>query len=422
MRQPERSIAAATPVPTRRTRGRVLVLLGLMILAFNLRPTAVAVGPLLTTVTAALGMSPAEAGVLTTLPVISFAVFGALSPTLAARIGPHRTIVLALVLVVLGQAGRALTGSVALFLAASTLGLAGMAAANVLLPSLVKLHFPDRVGLVTALYSTMLGIGITSAGVLTLPTAAFFGSWRWGLGLWAVTGLLALVPWLRLARHDHAAEVRADGPARIRLVEVARTRLGWVMALFFGIQSMHAYCVFGWLATIYQAAGYSQTAASIYLGITTGVGIPLSFLAPAYAARRARPYDLMILIVGCCAAGYLGLLLAPQQLPWLWAGLLALGMTYFPVILTLIGLRARTSEGTAALSGFTQGLGYLLASPGPFLVGFLHEVTGSWVAPKIFLLVMTIPLLVMSLLACRPRFIEDELAAARRAATARSSR
>jgi CP family cyanate transporter-like MFS transporter len=410
MRQSQRSVDDPTTSTTRRSRRQLLVLAGLLILAFNLRPTAVAVGPLLTTVTNAIGMTPAEAGLLTTLPVISFALFGALTPTIASRIGPHRTIVVALVMVVLGQTCRALTGSVVLFLAASTFALAGMAAANVLLPSLVKLHFPDRVGLVTALYSTLLGVGITGASVLTLPAAGFFGSWRWGLGLWAVTGLLALIPWLRLGRHDSAADKAVvSAPTRIRLADVARTRLGWVMALFFGIQSMHAYCVFGWLATIYQAAGYSQTDASLYLGITTGVGIPLSFLAPAWAARRARPYGLMIIIVGCCAAGYLGLLVAPHQVPWLWAGLLAMGMTCFPVILTLLGLRARTSEGTAALSGFTQGLGYLLASPGPFLVGFLHELTGSWVAPKIFLLVMTIPLLVTALLACRPRYIEDEL-------------
>ncbi len=410
MRRPQRATDDLASADAPDAGGQVLVLVGLLILAFNLRPTAVAVGPLLTTITDAIQMSPAEAGILTTLPVISFAAFGALSPAVAARVGPHRTIVVALVLVVLGQAARAVTDSVPLFLLASTFALAGMAAANVLLPSFVRLHFPDRIGFVTASYSVLMGVGITSASVLTLPAADFFGSWRWGLGLWAVTGVLALLPWLRLGRHDTAADKAAVGSqTRIRLTEVARTRLGWVMALFFGIQSMHAYCIFGWLATIYQAAGYSQAAAGVYLGITTGVGIPLSFLAPAYAARRARPYGLMVVIVACCAAGYLGLLLAPGQVPWLWAALLALGMTCFPVILALIGLRARTSEGTAALSGFTQGLGYLLASPGPFLVGFLQEVTGSWVAPQIFLVVMTVPLLVMALLACRPRFIEDEL-------------
>ena len=31
--------------------------------------------------------------------------------------------------------------------------------ANVLLPSLVKLHFPDRIGLVTAIYTTALSSG-----------------------------------------------------------------------------------------------------------------------------------------------------------------------------------------------------------------------------------------------------------------------
>lgn len=410
MRQGQEPVADTVGGRVAPPRATILVLMGLLLLSFNLRPTAVAVGPLLTRITDAIGMSPTEAGLLTTLPVLSFALFGALAPGASARIGPCHTIAVALVLLVVGQVVRALTGSVLLFLAASTLALAGMAAANVLLPSLVKAYFPERIGLVTALYSTMLGVGITCASVLTIPISSTTGTWRWGLAVWAVTGLVALVPWLAISRHDIAAVARqAPGQRRIGLAEVARTRVGWIMALVFGVQSMHAYCIFGWLATIYQAAGYSPAEASLYLGITTGLGIPLSFLAPAYAARRGRPYDLMVFIVSCCFAGYLGLLLTPDRLPALWAALLAFGMACFPVVLALIGLRARTSAGTAALSGFTQGLGYLIAAPGPFLVGLLHEISGGWRVPTLFLLLMTLPLLATALLACRPRYLEDEL-------------
>ena len=38
---------------------------------------------------------------------------------------------------------------------------------------------------------------------------------------------------------------------------VARTRLGWGMALAFGVQSMQAYTVFGWFAQLYRDAGFS---------------------------------------------------------------------------------------------------------------------------------------------------------------------
>ncbi len=395
-------------------QSRWLVLLGLLVLALNLRPAAVAVGPLLKDISSGLAMSGPVAGLLTSMPVLCFAGFGFLAPGIASRIGIHRVLCLALVLAVIGQLARAMTTSIVVFLAATAVALSGVAVANVLLPSLVKLHFGHRIGLVTAMYTTVMTIGLTAASMLTVPIAQALDGWRWGLGIWASTAIIAILPWLPLINHDRIAAVRAAeltdlGPPKLRVAVVARTRLGWVMAIFFGIQSSHAYTIFGWLPSIYQAAGYSATAAGFYLGIATGVGIPLAFLFPAYAARTGRPYGLMVLIGGSLMIGYLGLLLAPGHLPWLWAIFLAIGSGSFPVILTLLGLRARTSDGTAALSGFTQSVGYLIAIPGPLLVGVLHDLTGGWTVPTAFLAAMAIPFLVFGLLTARPRFLEDEI-------------
>ena len=62
-----------------------------------------------------------------------------------------------------------------LFLLLSLVALAGMASPNVLMPSLVKRHFPNRIGLMTAVYSTTLAIGLTAASVLTVPIGENFG-------------------------------------------------------------------------------------------------------------------------------------------------------------------------------------------------------------------------------------------------------
>ena len=395
------------------THSRWLVIGGLLILAFNLRPVAVSVGPLLREITGTLAMGPILTGLLTALPVLCFAGFGALAPMAAARAGVHRVMVGALVVLIIGGVIRATTGVAVIFLLATMLALAGMACANVLLPSLVKLHFGNRVGLVTALYSTSMTIGVTSASMLTVPVARALGGWRWGIGIWTITAAIAVLPWLLLINHDRIAARKAadqaEGPRRISIGDVARTRLGWILAVFFGVQSMQAYSVFGWLATMFQDAGFSPAASGLYLGIATGVGIPLAFLFPAYAARKRQPSELIILIACCLVGGYVGLAIFPDSLPWLWAILIAIGTAAFPVILALIGLRARTSEGTAALSGFAQSIGYLVAAPGPFLVGVLHGATGSWLVPKLFLVAMAIPLVVMGLLAVRPHYLEDEI-------------
>jgi CP family cyanate transporter-like MFS transporter len=385
---------------------RLLVVLGIVVLAFNLRPAAVSVGPVLGEVRASLGMSATVAGVLTTLPVLAFASFGALAPALARRLGVHRLTLLALGAVVVGLGLRARTDDAAVFLLLSLVALAGMATANVLLPSLVKLHFPRRIGLVTALYTTGLAVGLTSASALTVPVSEELGSWRWGLGVWALTALVAAVPWFGLVRHDQSPE---EQPHTVTLGAVARTRLGWAMAGLFGLQSLQAYSIFGWFAQLYRDAGFDASTAGLLLGVVTGASIPLSFLLPALAARLHHQGVMLTLLVVCYPVGYLGLMLAPVAGAWLWALLVGVAASVFPVVLTLIGLRARTPSGTAALSGFTQSVGYLIAALGPFGVGLLYDLTGSWTPPLLALTALTVPQLALALVVSRPAYVEDQL-------------
>ena len=400
-------IAPDQTLPHTDTRAeRILVVVGIVVLAFNLRPAAVSVGPVLNEITTGLGMSGTTAGVLTTLPVLSFAGFGALAPWLARVLGLHRITLVALVSVVVGLGLRSQTSNVPVFLLLSLLGLAGMATANVLLPSLVKLHFPDRVGLMTSIYTTSLAVGLTLASVLTVPVSAHFGSWRWGLFAWALTAVVAALPWFGLLRHDQAPESTASG---ISLGAVARTRLGWGMALFFGFQSLQAYSVFGWFAQVYRDAGFSAGTAGLLLGVITAMSIPLSFWLPAWAARMEHQTWLIVGLVACYPIGYVGLIVAPVAGAWLWAVLVGIAASVFPVVLTLISLRARTSEGTAALSGFTQSVGYLIAAIGPFGMGLVYDLTGGWTVPLVGLIVLVVPQLVAGLTVARPSYIEDEI-------------
>jgi CP family cyanate transporter-like MFS transporter len=390
--------------PGRRTT--TLVLLGLVLLSLNLRPAAVSVGPVLEEVRDAFSMSPATAGLLTSLPVVAFAIFGALAPAAARVVGVHRVTLLAIVAVIAGLLGRALTHSELVFLVLSLLALAGMAVANVLLPSLVKLHFPDRIGQVTAIYTTALAIGLTAALVLTVPIAEALGSWRSGLGAWALVAVVAAVPWIPLVAHDRHLE---RTPSTITFRDVARTRLGLAMATFFGLQSLQAYAIFGWFAQLWRDSDYSATNAGILAGLVAAVSIPLSLWLPNVLARSQDPRRLLFLVIAAYPIGYVGLMVAPHALGPLWAILVGIGAATFPLILTLIGLRARTPEGTAALSAFTQSSGYLLAAAGPFAVGIVHSATDGWTVPLMLLLVLALPLFAVAAYVGRPRYVEDQL-------------
>jgi len=391
-------------------RQRAFLVLGLVVLAFNLRPAAVSVGPVLDEIRAGLGMGSTTAGLLTTLPVLCFAGFGYAAPWCGRTFGVHRVMLASLVVTTVGLVLRAEAQSAVVFIAATLPALAGMATANVLIPSLVKRHFPDHIGSMTALYTTALAIGLTSASVLTVPLENATGSWRGGLTSWAGVSLVAAIPWIGLIWHD--VKPPAERPSTITTRALTRSPLAWTMAFFFGVQSLQAYAVFGWLPQIFRDAGFSAETAGLLLGVTTATSIPISLVLPGITARGRHQGRI---IVGLCAAyvaGYMGLILGAATLPWLWALLIGVGTGIFPLVLTLIGLRTRTSEGTAALSGFAQSIGYLIAGVGPFMMGALYGATGGWTVPLVVLLLLVIPQGVSGLMVARERYVEDELGVA----------
>jgi MFS transporter, CP family, cyanate transporter len=89
--------------------------------------------------------------------------------------------------------------------------------------------------------------------------------------------------------------------------------------------------------------------------------------------------------------------------------LLSVAMASFPMILTLLGLRARTPETTAALSTHVQGWGYLISAVGPLLVGVLLGATGSYAGMFVLVLAGVVVLTVTGWFMTRERYADDEV-------------
>jgi CP family cyanate transporter-like MFS transporter len=387
-----------------------LVAAALVLAALNLRPAISGLGPLLEEVRRGLGMNATIAGLLTSVPALCFAVFGACAPRLARRHGPVLVLVAGMAAITAGLALRPLAGSTPVFLITSALALAGIAVSNVLMPVIVKRYFPDRVGAMTGLYSMALAVGTSGAAALTVPlTRSVGGGWRVGLGMWAVLAALALVAWLLVALRDRSAGRggHQDAGGAGQQVRITRSRTAWALAVFFGFQAGAAYVIIGWLPQIFRDAGLSAAGAGLLLAVAMGVGIPLSFAVPPLAARLPHQGPLIAVLGACGLAGYAGLWLAPAAGAWAWAVLLGVSNCAFPVVLTLLGLRSRTGAGVAKLSAFVQSTGYLLSIPAPLLVGMLYDSSGSWHAPLILLSTLMVLQISVGVLAGRNRVIED---------------
>ncbi len=388
-----------------KTRSNSLfALTALLLAAVNLRLAVTSIGPVLTEIRAGLGMSATVAGLLTSVPVVCFAAIGLAAPRLAARFGAARVILGGLLLLTAGLTIRPYSGGSVLFLLFSAVALAGIALVNVLLPSIVKDRFPDRVGTVTGLYSVALNIGATTAAAATVPiTGAFGGDWRLGLACWSLAAVLALPPWFLLARDRQATGGPAtDDPQPVR---VSRHPVAWALALYFGMQSTSAYVIIGWLPEIYRDAGLSSSTAGLLFAVTSLLGVPLSFLLSAYAGRLRSQSGIALALGLFGIAGWAGLWASPAAAPWLWAVLLGVLNAAFPLVLTMIALRGRTPATVVRLSAFAQSVGYLIAIPGPILVGALHDWSGGWRLPLGFMAALMLPQMAAGFLAGRNRQI-----------------
>ncbi|AMB58109.1 CynX/NimT family MFS transporter [Microterricola viridarii] len=394
--------------------GRTLALLGILLVALNLRTAVAAFSPIAGQIAADIPLSPAVLGVLGMLPPVCFALFGILTPVFTRRFGLERVLIVALLAIVLGQALRGFSVSLPMLLLGSAVTFAGFGVGNVLLPPLVKKYFPDRIGLMTTLYATALSVSTFLPPLLAVPVADAAG-WHFSLGMWAVFGVIALVPWLTLTigHRPDTSELPEEARPQL-LVRVWRSSIGWSLAIVFAVSSLNAYAMFAWLpALLVESAGLTPAQAGTMLSLYAAMGLPASLVIPLLAARLRHVGILVYLGVAFFIVGYLGLLLVPSQATWLWVALAGCGPLIFPLSLALINLRTRTHEGAVALSGFVQGAGYTIGAFGPLLVALLHDMTGGWTVPLLVLIGSAVVCAFAGSIVARPHMLEDGHAARR---------
>lgn len=391
--------------------GAGLALLAVVLISVNLRPGASSLGPVLAEVRDGLGMSPGTAGLVTALPGLCFGAFGALAVGLARRAGMTVGISLGLAAVVVGLLVRAATSSTVVFLLATGLALGGMALGNVLVPAWIKRHAHDGGVRLMTFYSSGLTLGGAVAAALSAPVSdASPLGWRAALGVWGVVAVGALVPWVLIARRehgdpaDHRAGTSGDGP-----VSLWRSPTAVALTALFGIQAMNAYVQFGWLPQIYRDAGLSATYAGVLMSLLTSLGIIGGLMMPTVIARSRTLAPWMVGFGLLVVAGYAGLLLAPSQVPWLWAVVLGLSGFAFPTAIALITARSRDPRVTARLSGFVQPVGYVLAAVGPFAVGLIRDLTEGWTLVLVLLMASGVAMTLAGLRVSTHVYVDDEL-------------
>nr|WP_184941252.1 MFS transporter [Planomonospora venezuelensis] len=351
---------------------------GFVLASFNLRPALAGISPVLDEIMGDLGLGPAGGGAITTVMVVCLGALAPLAPPLARRFGLDRVLLAGLLVLAAGILLRAAGGVPALYTGAAVAGTA-IAVMNVVMPAVVKQHFPDRVGLFTGVYVSALVLGAAVASGLTVPLEHATGyGWREVTAMAAVPAVAAAVLWL-----PQALRPRAGGRAERRpFRELLGSRTTWFVTVFMGVQSLTFYVTLAWLPTIFQEAGLPADQAGYLLGLSNLVQVGVTLMVPVHAGRARSQAPHVAVATLLTAAGYAGVLAAPTTVPWLWMVLLGVGQgASIALALLIITLRAPDPAAVTALSAVAQSAGYVLAALGPFLIGVLREVSGGWTLP-----------------------------------------
>ncbi len=375
------------PEETRSKHYHLWLIAVLIFVAANLRPMLTGLGPVLDSVRQALQLSNTAVGMLITLPILCFGAIAPAVPRLLAYFSAQRLITLGMVVLVAGIAVRSLFGASGLF-AGTLLGGLGIGVVMVVLPGLIKQQFPTQASMMMGVYSTALCLGATISAALAVPLEELPGSdWRWSLAFWLFPAALSILAWRRFDRDAPRAPVRAG--AAPAMPKLRRSWLAWHVTLYMGTQSTIAYCIFGWLPVILIDRGLSPLNAGFALSLLMVVQIITSLAAPwlAQLFRDQRPVVIGLSVL--MWAGMLGMFFAPIAHVWLYSTVAGLGLGgIFAMSLAFLVLRSPNAQVAAALSGMAQGVGYTIAATGPFVVGWLHEVTDSWDSVAIFFIVL----------------------------------
>ncbi len=410
---------AATPLDlTQASRSRartILLAASILIVALNLRATIIAVSPLLDAIRDDTGISGTLAGLLTTLPVVLFGLLASVAPRLARRFGTDLVVAGTMTVLAGGILLRLAQPVPFLFLGTAIAG-AAIAIANVLMPAIVKRDFPGQMGLMTGLYTMGISAGGAFGAGLTLPVARAAGlDWRGALAIWAFPAIFAIA-FLSLRLILQAAR-QSDAERAARLDRSVATRrpptpslwrdpLAWRVSLFMGLQSFIFFAVSSWTPTLLVDNGMTEARAGLMLSLANIFGLVASFVAPIVANRARDQRTLIAVVVAIWAVGIGGLLIAPTSWTILWMALFGIAAgAALSIALTLIVLRSPDTPHAAALSGMAQSVGYLLAATGPSIVGALHDLSGGWHAPVVFVLLVLVPTLLFGLAAGRDRLV-----------------
>lgn len=438
--------------PSSQKNAGLLTIAAVLLTAAVLRSPLTGVGTLIAEIQADTALSHTLTGLLTTLPLVAFAIFALVAPVLSNRYGIERTLLYSTILIGTGLLVRSLPSVQLLFAGTALIGV-GIAVANVLIPAMIKQSFPLRIGLMTALYTSSMNLWSAISSGISLPLARTGLGWRGSLAVWALIAVVTVLVWISLTRQGtmqkglqakDTEQLPAVGDSNTAGWNAARSHReqsfgteppiasissapgssqstpspspaiwrspkAWTITLFMGFQSIMFYIGVSWLPEILHEKGMSMDRAGWMLSLMQILSMVGSFTMP-FVATRAKSQSLLAALSGAFFLfGFGGIWLASEAWSVLFISLIGLGCgTTFSLVILFFSLRTHSAKQASQLSGMAQSLGYLLAAVGPTLFGFIHDQSGGWSIPLAMITAMSVITILVGFIAGKKGRITEQ--------------
>lgn len=363
--------------------------LGIVLIGTVLRSPFTALPTILGDIAQGLGVEVSSLGILTSLPLLMFALFSAFASRLAQKIGLEHLFTYCLLLLTVGSVIRIFNLPL-LYLGTLIIG-ASIAIFNVLLPSMIQANQPQKISLLTTLYVTAMGVSTAIASYLSVPITQA-SSWKSLILVLSFLCLVTLLVWLPNHRHNHHLENQKEKQVKENIL---KSKDVWAIIIFGGLQSLLFYTSMTWLPTMAVSAGISNSDAALLASIFSLISIPFSMTVPSLTTRLSDGHrQTMLAIISIAGMTGIAMLLYPSSnfLYWLVVHLLigTACSALFPYLMVCFSLKTSSPEKTAQLSGLAQTGGYILAAFGPTLFGYSFELFQSWIPAVLALLAVDI--------------------------------
>ena len=347
----------------------MVVLIGL-----NLRPFLTGIGPLVEAIHLETGLDYRGIAWLTLLPLLLMGLGAFFEPALRNAFSARFALLGALAVLGAGAGLRlAAPNGTMLVITAILCGL-GVAVIQAIFPGIIKQRFAGNLAVVTGLYSASLMAGGALGAQITPLIVSWSGAWREALAWWAAPVLLALLVAWRTLPPDCA---RID--RRLPSTVLLRRPRTWLLMGCFGLINTGYAALVAWLPPFYQSHGWSSTESGSLVALMSLAQACAALALPALSGRRRDRRPWLMLTLSLQAFGFAAFAFEAEVAPHVWVVMSGMGLGGSFALMLIVALdHLPNPEQAGALTAFMQGGGFLIAATAPWLIAFLHDLTGGF--------------------------------------------